>query len=846
MWRATWKGLLGHKLRLALTALAIVLGTGFVSGSYVFTDTLGQIFDDLFAGAFAGTDVIVQSVADEDLSFALRDRLEPTLVGEIAGLEGVAAAEGTVVGFLSLANQEGELLGGQGPPTIGAAWVETGNAFELRAGQPPAADGELVIDAASAERFGLEVGDRVQLIALGRPEDFSVVGLIGLGSSDGFGGATAVGLEKATADRIFGAGGKLDAINVVADEEVTPETLIDRIGPILPKGVEVIDARLAAEQQLEGFKQALGFINTFLLVFGAVSLFVGSFLIQNTFRIIVTQRTRELALLRAIGATRAQVIRMVLTEAALVSLTASALGVLAGVGLAVGIRLIFEAFGGNLPAGDLVLAPRTIVVGITAGMVVTIVSALVPALAASRIPPVAAMREAVALPPPRSLRRRAVIGTAITSTGLALLGVGLLVRLPTEAVSEVALVGAGAGILFIGVAVLTPLFARPLGRTLGAPVAATGMVGRLARENAVRSPRRTSATSSSIMIGTALAGLALIMGASLSATTDALIADRFRSDLIIQPSGFGATQLSPELATELAALPEVERVASLRQGLAEANDQQVFLGAADMAALTALFRFELEGGDLSDVAGSRVALSTELADELGVALDDSVELAFARSGVQPFTVTALYVPAGPGPDGYIGLDAWDDNFIERFDSAVFVDLAGDVAFADGRAAVTTAADSYPGAEVLDQNQFAEEAKTQIRGFVSFVFAMLGLTLLIGFFGILNTLLLSVIERTREIGLLRAVGTTRNQLRMMVTWEAVIVAVFGALVGITLGIFFGWAIVASLGRDSELVLSIPVGWLAVALGVAAVAGVVAAVYPAWRASRLNVLAAIAYE
>ena len=846
MWRATWKGLLGHKLRLALTALAIFLGTSFVAGSYVFTDTLGGLFDNLFSSAFAGTDVLVQATVDEDLSFVQRARFDPEVVDAIQAVEGVEAAEGTVGGFANLATPDGEVLGGQGPPTIGSAWIEVGNPFELRDGRPPAADGEMVLDKASADRFGLTVGQEILVITLGRPERFEIVGLIGLGSSDGFGGATAIGVDPVAADRIFGADGQIDAVNVVARDGVDPALLAEQIQTVLPDGVRALDARLAAEEQLAGFKQALGFINTFLLVFGLVALFASTFLIQNTFQIIVTQRTRELAMFRAIGATRRQIMAMVLGEATIVAILASAAGVGGGIGLAEAIRWAFERFGGDIPSGDLVVARRTVGAALLTGLVVTLVSALIPALNASRILPVAAMREAVSPPRRRSLRRRGFTGAILAGIGVALLFAGLR-GFRTAGLSPVAFVGAGAGSLFVGIAVLTPLFTRPLGRTLGAPVAAMGTIGRLARENAVRSPRRTAATSSSIMIGTALAALALILGSSLDTTTDALIRDRFRSDLIVQPGGFGGAELSPRVAVELAELPEVSALVAIRRNAAEIDGATEFVASADMARLVELVRFENRQGRMDQITDSQVAISTDLAGDADVGLGDPIVITFGSSGDQSFTVGAVFEADGPGSDLYMTPAAWEANFVERFDSSIFVNLAEGVGLEAGREALTAVTAKYPGTNVLDQNQFAEEAKSQIRQFIGLVFALLALTLLIGFVGILNTLLLSIIERTREIGLLRAVGTTRRQLSRMVTWEAVIVAVFGAVLGLTLGVFFGWAVITSLQADDvEILLSIPGTWLAAAVAVAAVSGVVAAVYPARRASRLNVLAAIAYE
>jgi putative ABC transport system permease protein len=847
MWRATWKGLLGHKLRVLLTGLAIVLGVGLVAGSYVFTDTLTKVFDDLFADAFAGIDVQVRAERDEDLSFAIPERLDESLVATVAAVEGVADAVPGIFGFAQLIDPEGEPVGGEGPPTIGLSWSDRASPLGISEGAPPRGPGELVVDAATARRAGLEVGDRVQLVALGDTEPFDLVGLATFAGSESFGGATLVSLEFREAQRVFGAEGEVDAIAVVGEEGIEPDELVARLSQVLPEGVEAVDAATAAEEQLATFKQALSFLNTFLLVFGMVALFVGAFLIQNTFQIVVAQRTRELALLRALGASRRQVTGMVLGEALLVSIAASLVGVVVGVGLAALLRWGFELFGGNIPSTPLQVRPRTVLTALAAGTAVTLVSAFVPARRAGRIPPLAAMREAVALPSARSLRRRAWAGAAVTGTGLGLLALGLTVTIPSEAISPVAVVGAGAGVLFIGVAVLAPTFARPLGRGLGAPLPRVlGATGRMAQENAVRSPRRTSATASALMIGVALIGLVTILAASLRATTDALLEDRFRSDLIVQAAGFGGTGMSPAVAERLASLPEVASVVRLRQGPVKVGDDLTFLAAANLAEVQRAIRFDVVEGSFQNVGADGMAVSTEEATERGWSLGDTVELTFGRTGTVPMTIGAVYALDGPGSGLYLDLAGWDANFVERTDQTLFVVFADRDRPEAAREAVEAVALDFPGTAVLDQTEFRKQATDQLNGFVLLVFALLSLALVIAFFGIANTLLLSVSERTREIGLLRAVGTTRRQIRQMVTWEAVIISVFGALLGVAIGIFFGWAVVQALGETAEIVLRIPAGQLTLAVVLAAIAGVVAAVYPARRASRLNVLQAIAYE
>ena len=811
MWRATWKGLAGHKLRMTLTAIAILLGVGLVSGSFVFTDTLGRAFDDLFAESFSGIDVQVRSRIDPDLAFVFPERIDETLVGKVAQVEGVQRAVPAVGGLISLIGPEGEPLGGEGPPTLGGSWADAASPLRIVEGRPPRGPGELVLDAGTARREGIQVGDTLDVVSLGIPERFRVVGTVGLGGSENFGGAIFAAFELSEAQRIFLTPGTVDAISVVAKPGVDPDTLIERIQPLLPDGVEAVSADTAAEDQLSSFKQALGFLNTFLLVFGLVALFVGAFIIQNTFQIVVAQRTRELGLLRALGATRRQVTAMVLGEALIVGLAASSVGVLAGIGLATGIRSAFEAFGGRLPSTGLQVQGRTWAVGVGAGLVVTTLSALLPALRAGTVPPVEAMREGFRPLPRTSLRRRGIVAGLALVGGTTLMAVGLLAELPPGTVPAVAVVGAGAAVVFVAVALLAPTFARPLAGTLGTPLPRLfGVPGRLARDNATRTPRRTAATASALMVGVALVSLVTLMATSIDATAAALITDRFRADLVLQPAGFGGAGLSPALGDALESLPEVASVTRIRRGPAKHSDQVVFVAATDLATVTRALRFDVVAGSFSEVGADGVVLSAEEAASLGVGPGDTVELSFNRTGVVPLHVAAVYEHARRSTTGSC-------------------ESAG-----------------FPGTAVLDQTEFRDEAAAQLRGFVNLVFALLGLALLIGFFGIANTLLLSVFERTREIGLLRAIGTTRRQVRRMVTWEAVVIALFGAVLGVGIGIVFGWAIVRSRSADTEVVLAVPTVRLLATVAGAGLAGVVAAIVPARRAARMDVLRAIAYE
>lgn len=847
MWRVTWKGLAGHKLRLALTVLAIVLGVSLISGSYVFTDTLDDVFDDLFAGSFTGIDVQVRPevTANGDTGFAVPGLLDADLTGTIAEVPGVSEVVPTVAGVVSILGPDGTPVGASGPPTIASSWSDVGP-LELLDGEPPSADGEVAVDAGTAGDLGLALGDDIEIAYRGGSGTFEVVGFVGFGGTTQLGGMSFLAVDLVTAQRILGVPGQVNAFAVVGEEGTTPEELIAALAPLLPEGAEAVSGETASEDQLATFKEALGFLNTFLLVFGYVSLFVGAFLIQNTFQIMVAQRSRELALLRAIGATRRQVTRMVLGEAAVVGTLGSLLGIGGGVALAALIRLAFETFGGELPAGGFRVLPRTVAVSLAAGLAVTLVSALVPARAAGRVPPVAAMREALAAPADRSLRRRALTGGLVIAAGVASGLVGLLADLPAG-IPAVGLVGGGAAVVFIGLGLVSPAFARPLGRTLGAPLSALfGTTGRLARENAVRSPRRTAATASAIMIGIALVGLVTTLAATIEATTDRLIGDTFRADVIVQPAGFVGGGIDPSVGDEIAALPGVRAVSRLRQEPVTVDGRARFLAAADMAALGETIRLDAREGDPAAVAGSGIAVSATRAENDAIGIGDEVTVEYPGSGARTYTVEAVLEESGLGADYYVGLDAWDATHPAVVDSALYIAFDPDADPAAIRTAVEAAAAAAPGTTVLDQTEFRDQAVAQLDTFVRLVYALLAMALVIGFVGIINTLLLSVHERTREIGLLRAIGALRSQIRGMVTGEAAIIAVFGALVGTLVGVAFAWAIVEVLQGDTPLVFRVPVGTLVGAVAVSAGAGVIAAILPARRAARLDVLAAISYE
>ncbi|HUO45890.1 MAG TPA: FtsX-like permease family protein [Acidimicrobiia bacterium] len=843
MFRATWKSLLGHKLRFALTGLAISLGVGLVSASFMFTDSLGSAFDDLFSATLSGFDVQVRPVIDTDLNFAQGEPIDETLVAEVRSIPGVVAAQGSLFGFAQVVI-DGEAVVTGGAPTFVVSWPELIPDFGVRSGTMPTGAGEVALDPATAERYEVDTGDTIQLIGVGEPRNFTVTGTAGLEGFDSFGGAVSAYVPMSTAQDVLGLPGQILTIEVTGEDSSAIDALIDSIRPILPVGVESVPAQTAAQEQLATFKEALGFINTFLLVFAGVTVFVAAFLIQNTFRIIVAQRTRELALLRAVGATQRQVTRMVLVEAVIIGVLASIAGLGLGVILAQLIRQLLS-FGGSLPTGPFELQGRTVAVAVATGLLITLFSAILPARAASRVPPVAALQKVHASPDSSSLRRRGLAGTAVIISGLAILAAGLIWERENQTIPDVALVGAGAGLIFIGVAMVGAVVARPVTSFVGRPLRRLGVPGRLAVGNAGRSPRRTAATASALMVGVTLVSLVLILAESLDSTAARLLDERFRADLVVAPAGFGGSRLSPEIADQISALSEASVTARVRGGQVEVEDQTRFLIGADPATLEQVIDFTETEGTISDIGPGSIGMRSTLAKDLGVVVGDEVTITFARTGPRPFTVATTYDVRGLGAGLLVDLETFTTNFTEQFDDQVFIALADGTSLEAGRAAVERTVAPFAGAQVLDQSQFQEQASSQIDSLVRLVFGLLGVAVVIAVVGITNTLTLSVHERTREIGLVRAVGMSRGQLRRSITWESVLIALLGGLLGVGLGLFFGWSVIAAL-EDDFLRLAIPWSGLVYALLAAALAGVVAAVAPAWRASRRNILEAIAYE
>ena len=849
MWRATVKSLLARKLRLALTALAVVLGVGFVVGTLILTDTLSKAFDEAFAGTTEGTDVVVRGMSAFDPgiggapgseAFEEQPPVPEELVEQVAGVEGVATAVGEVTGYAQLVDPNtGDPISTMGPPTLGVSWNPAAGGLEVRTGRPPG-PGEIAVDAGTAERYDLRIGQDIDVILIGPPRTFPISGTVGIGDLDSLGGATLAVFDTATAQEVFDRVGEFDAITVASEEEVSVPVLRARIQEVLPEGYEAVSGATVAEETTDEIEEGLGFFRTGLLVFAFVSLFVGAFIIFNTFNIIVSQRTRELGLLRALGASRRQVQTSVLTEALLIGLFASVIGIGLGFLLAIGLRALLEAIGTDLPSVGAVILPRTLLVGAAVGVLVTVIAGVAPARRASRITPIEALREGEG-GPSSSLRRRAIVGGVVTVVGVAALLYGLFGG-PSDAAL---IVGAGAALTFVGVAILSPLVARPIAGVIGAPFRQIGFAGRLGRENAMRNPRRTASTAAALMIGLGLVTFVAVFGASLKASSDAALDEAIRSDFILTTGGFAP--LSPSVAEDLQGSPEIAVASPVRVGGIRVTGGLDFVTAIDPVTLGEVTNIRFTEGSLERLQEpDTVAVVDDVAEANGWAVGDRIGLRFAMTGTQVFTINGIYPDPQILGNYAVSLGAYEANFVQRLDTYVLVKLADGVSAAGGRRALEAATDDSPNVQVQDQAQFKEQQEQVIDQILGFVQVLLLLAIVIALFGIVNTLGLSIYERVRELGLLRAVGMSRGQVRRMIRSEAVIIAVLGGFLGAVIGVLFGWALQGALASLGINRLSIPVVSIVLYLGAAGLAGVIAAIWPARRAARLNVLEAIAYE
>ncbi|MEU6853670.1 ABC transporter permease [Actinacidiphila alni] len=837
-------GLRAHKRRFAGTFVAVLLGVSFLTGTMVMGDTMRAGFGKLFADANSGTDTVVRGADEIKTSGQGARRPVPTdLLAAIREVPGVAAASPDIEGAGQLLGSNGKKIENRALTTAGN-WIDdpTLNPYKLVEGRPPRGPGEAVINRGAAKTGKLRVGDTTTLRAPD-PVRITVVGVATFGGADGSGQSTYTGLSLADAERyLMPKPGEATTIKVRAGPGVSEQQLTERVGRVLPAAYEAITGTQASDEAESSTAGAfLTVFTSLLLVFAGIALLVATFSIHNTFAIVVAQRTRENALLRALGATRRQVLGSTLAEAVVVAAVASAVGLLGGIGIAAGLQALFPAIGFPFPGGSLRIHTLAMVLPLAVGLLVCAASAAMPAVRAGRTAPVAALRE-TATDNSGASGRRAIIGAAMAAVGVTLTVTG--VAGPT-----VALTGGGAVLTLAAFVVLGPVASTVAVRVLGAPISRLrGVTGALARRNALRSPKRTAATATALMIGVAVVSLFTVLGASLKTTMDRTVDRSFAGDIAISTPlyGPGSTGLSPKLAPALARLPQVADTVGLGKGVADVDGTGRKLTVTDPAALSRLLDLGTVHGSLTGLGEHGLAVSRKEADKHGWRPGSAVTLGFADGRRVPFTVGAVYDRADLTGDYVISRAAWAPHHVQDEDTLVAVALKDGVSTTVGKAAVTEAAAPFGGPDPQTKSEYAKSAAAGIDTFLTLIYALLALAVLIALLGIANTLTLAVHERTRELGLLRAVGQTRGQLRAMVRWESVVVAAFGTAGGLGLGAFLGWALVRATDTTGTGAFSLPPLPLAVVVLVGVAAGVLAGWRPARRAARLDVLRAIATE
>jgi putative ABC transport system permease protein len=851
--RATIRGVLARKFRLALTSLAVVLGVSFVSTTYVLTDTLDRSFRGIFDQTLSGVDVVVRArpLPDDDD----HERFSDQVLGQVRTVDGVASAGGFVEGYAQFVGKDGEAIGGGTTPAIGVGWIGGRERGPLRLvddggrrSRIPRAPNEVAMDVETARDNGFRVGDRVDVLSSGPKERFDVVGVFALGDSGAVGPVSFAAFPFRTAQRLLSSQGLVNAIYVRGADGVPRaelrRQLTDAIGPTF----EVAFAAEVAADSGADINEFLDLLTGVLLGFAAIGLVVAAFIIFNTFTILVAQRTHELGLLRAMGASRRQIIGSVVLEAAIVGGLASAIGLALGVLFARVLFSLVDAIGFDVPAGDVVLESRTVVYALAVGLFVTVGASVWPAVRASTIPPVAAIND---VPAARvgSFRWRVVFGGFLVLLGAPILVVGVVQSGSADDVlGALRVVGIGALLVFFGVIVLLATFARPLAAALGFPVrAAGGVTGAIARGNAMRNPRRTAATASALVIGLALVEMVAIFGESAKASVRGSDGD-LRAQLVVDTKQFSG--FSPDVVRRLASLPEIGGAAGFRFGSVRpvAGDDDERVVGVNGTGLAATLDLQMRSGRSSEL-GDGMLVYDEEAREYGLEVGDRLPLRFP-TGEMAVEVVGIY-----GQDDlfwgspFLVSDAlFKRGFTEAdLDYRAYASVADGIDVDDARsAAAAEVADDYPNIKVQTREEFRDEQARAIDQFLAVTVALLFLSELIAILGIVNTLALSVYERTHEIGMLRAVGMTRRQLRRMVRGESVIIASIGGLIGLGVGLLWGWAFTAALENEDITEFTIPTGRMLVFVALSVVAGVVAAVIPAWRASRLDVLDAIATE
>ncbi|MEU6958109.1 ABC transporter permease [Streptomyces chrestomyceticus] len=846
MFRTALRNVLAHKARLLMTVLAVMLGVAFVSGTLVFTSTLSDATQKSSQKGFDGVDVAVQPHRPDtaDAAPGKAPGLSQALLDRVAKVPGAAGATGTVDGFTAVADKKGQQAG-NGTSARGRNYYPGADGkdarFPMTSGAAPKGPHEIALDSGTAAKTGYKVGDTVRLSVDGPVREARISGIFT--TDDGAvstGGSLAL-FDTATAQKLFAAPGEFSEIDVKAAPSTSQDALKAAVDKVLPDTAESVTGKKMADDQAEMIAKSMDGMKTGLLAFAGIALFVGIFIIANTFTMLVAQRTKELALMRAVGASRRQVTRSVLIEAFVVGAVAGVTGLLAGIGIGAGLRALTGALG-TVPEGPLVVAPSTIVVSLLVGTVVTVLAAWLPGRRAAKIPPVAAMNSVHATATTKSLVVRNTIGAVLAGAGIA-----CVLGATAMGTDGKGLLGLGAGLLTIGVFVLTPLLSRPLIAAAGPVLRAFGISGKLARQNAVRNPRRTAATASALMIGlTLVTGLTVIAG-SVQKAVDKMATDALKADYVVSMATMGP--LSPDVAKTLAADPQVTASSPVRSAAARVGGQTESLTGVDGRTIGELTNLDFAAGSLDGLGApktNRAVVDSGTAKEHGWQVGSSFEATFEDGKKGRLTVSGVFEGNELLRGILLDTSVLTPHQKHPTDAQVLVKAKDGVSEAT-KDALTETLGKNPAITVKDKKDVSESIAQVINLMLNMLYGLLAMAVVVAVLGVVNTLAMSVFERSQEIGMLRAIGLDRAGIKRMVRLESLVIALFGGVLGIGLGVFFGWAAGELIGSSmSAYELVLPWGRLGIFLALAAVVGMLAALWPARRAAKLNMLAAIKAE
>jgi putative ABC transport system permease protein len=855
--RVALRGITGRKFRTVLTAFAIVLGVAMVSGTYVLTDTINSAFDTIFSESYANTDAVVSGKAP-DISFegstAEAPSVSASLVERIQQLDEVEAATGSVTDETAtkILKPDGKAINTRGAPSLGFGFDYSQSQFnplELLDGSWPQAADEVVIDANTADDQGYGVGETVRIATLKPVQPFRIVGIARYGGLNSLGTATFAGFTVTAAQELLDRKGQFDLISVAGTSGTTPEELVERIKPILPPTAQVRTGIEQGEEEAGEVAEFTSFFQYFLLAFAAVALFVGAFVIFNTMSITVAQRTRELATLRTIGASRGQLRRAVLLEALLIGAAASLIGLGSGILLAVGLQRLFDALGFGLPTTDMVIQTRTILVALLVGVVVTVLAALVPAVRATRIPPILAVREGAELPKSSFSRFTPYIALVVIALSLLLLAQAMFTE-ELDTGQRLLTIAGGVLLLFVGVAMISSKLVRPLAAVVGVPgERLAGVSGFLARRNTLRNPGRTAATAAALMIGLALVTFVAVLSNGMKESNRGAIEEQIKADFVVT-SQDGFTPFVATAGDAAAKAPGIEVATSVRAEVGKVAGTDKYVTGIEPDKIAAVYNFDWENGSdavLGELGEFSAIVDKDFAEDHGLELGDRFRLLSGSGRATNLEVAATYNPP-PFYQLLGSVSILKSKFDELYDRPrnqfTFINVPGEPT-PSVEQPIEQALASFPDAKVQTREAWITEQDEEFNSFLIMLYVLLALSVIISIFGMINTLALAVFERTRELGMLRAVGMTRWQARVMIGSESVITALIGAAIGLPLGMFLAALVTRALDQY-EVRYAIPLLPLIAFAVVAVIVGLVAAIMPAQRAARLNVLEALQYE